>query len=40
MTVTTTTVRNEYPANGVTITFPFTFKILDREHLIVSLGDD
>lgn len=40
MTVTTTTVRNEYAANGVTITFPFTFKILDREHLIVSLVDD
>lgn len=40
MTVSTTTVRNEYAGNGVTISFPFTFRILQREDLIVSVIDD
>lgn len=40
MTVSTTTIKNSYTANGVTTVFPFTFRVLDAEHLSVVLTDE
>lgn len=40
MTVSTQVSRNEYTGNGATTQYDFTFRILDKSHLLVQTLDD
>ena len=35
MTISTTTIKNSYSANGSTTVFNYTFKITDQDHIEV-----
>lgn len=39
MTVSTQVSRNEYTGNGATTQYDFTFRILDKSHLLVQTMD-
>ena len=39
MTVSTQVSRNEYTGNGATTQYDFTFRILDKSHLLVQTLD-
>lgn len=39
MTVSTEVGHNEYTGNGVTTTFPYTFRVFDKSDLVVQIVD-